>query len=779
MQKNLNTAAYCLVLILSVILFYAKFQPLSFHPTNAGLDPSWQASLALAVEKGWLFGTDVVFTGGPLSSIYTRQYVGAYTYAVAVFSILIALYLAVSTARILRSTGSILSALLALALIYVCYIYTDTFLLIVPLLTAIVFLDGQGKSASAHAAAGSFLCGVVALAKFSTFPLSVVTVLLLDALTVRRKAIPVQTLLLCAGLWAGFAAGGQPVSQFPAFLVSSLEVSSGYSAAMSLSAQVMEVAGWVVLAAVFVGFLVWRSYACRRSADPVIGAARILVTCAFLFITWKAGFVRHDLHSLIAWGSLSLAIILAGFACLTRFGRAWWGVLALALVSMIPPYVLLDQATGHPPFTSGLETTRILTREIGNTADLIAYPAEWQRKLEERNTASLAEIRSKLSLPALDGTVDIIQSEQSDLIANNLQFTPRPTVQEYTTYSSKLVARNRAFFEGKRAPDYLIMAPGSIDGRHPASAEGALWPLFFAFYQSEIDLGRNLVLKKRALPIHNLETVPTEIGANIGEQIPVPRHDGPVMLSVRMHPTILGRLLDLLYRPAHTELLVTYEDGQESAYRLIPAMAAEGFIVSPLISTTSDYAMASSGHSLDAGLQKAKSIRVTVRAPLWLGYQRKIEVTFQRLDNEVLKQADAGPIVSRKLEQTKRLNLIIANNPLNGQTLVRIPEGILAHAPTALKIPVAPGSQLKVAFGMREGSWTDGGGTDGVCFVAAVGSTTLMQKCLDPQKNAADRGEQAQTIQIPQAVSAIELRTECRGNCAWDWSYWSTVVAEE
>ncbi len=776
MQKTVNKTGCYFILLLSLILFYAKFQPLSFHPTNAGLDPSWQASLALAVQNGWLFGTDVVFTGGPLSSIYTRQYVGAYTYAVAIFSIMIVFYLAVSTLRILRAAGDIMSNLVVILLIYVCYISSDTFLLMIPMLSAIIFLGHERKSATVHAAAGSFLGGVLALAKFSTFPLSIVTVLLLDILTLRRKAIPVQTLSLCAGLWTGYAVSGQPLSQLPAFLVSSLEVSSGYSAAMSLSTQIQEVAVWLVLATIFVGFLAWRSYVCRYLIDPAISVARILIICAFLLIAWKAGFVRHDLHSLIAWSGLSLAIIMAGVAGLPQFRPAWWAMLALACVSMIPPYVLLNRASGHLPFVSGLETARILTREIGNTYNLIVRPAEWRRKLDERNAASLAEIRSKLALPLLDGTVDIIPSEQSDLIANDLQFTPRPTVQEYTTYSPKLIARNRAFFEGSHAPDYLIMAPGSIDGRHPASAEGSLWPLFFATYQAEIDLGRNLVLKKRATPIDNIEGVPTEVEAKIGEHIPVPDHDGVVMLSVRMQPTILGRLLNLLYRPPHAELLVAYEDGQENSYRLIPAMAAEGFVISPLISTTSDYVMASSGYSREANLRNARSIRIDVTAPWWLGYQRKIKVAFTPLNNAALKNAEAGPIVSRKLQEIKHLELLVANNPLNGLTLTRVPEGILAHAPAILRIPVHPRSQLNLAFGIRSGAWKDGGESDGACFLVKEGEKTILERCLNPKEVEADRGEQNVSLDVPAGVSELTLETSCRVNCAWDWTYWSKAV---
>jgi len=45
------------------------------------------------------------------------------------------------------------------------------------------------------------------------------------------------------------------------------------------------------------------------------------------------------------------------------------------------------------------------------------------------------------------------------------------------------------------------MAPGSIDGRHPATAEGAIWPDLLARYAPEDIIDGAALLKKRERPI--------------------------------------------------------------------------------------------------------------------------------------------------------------------------------------------------------------------------------------------------------------------------------------
>ena len=134
--------------------------------------------------------------------------------------------------------------------------------------------------------------------------------------------------------------------------------------------------------------------------------------------------------------------------------------------------------------------------QVGRAAELLLDPPGWMAHQREEKAQSFRAVRSRRPLPALDGSGDVIPSVQSELIASGLEYRPRPTIQEYTTYSASLIDRNRRFFSGPRAPKYLLFAPGSIDGRHPASAEGPLWPLFLSLYEP-VDRVRGMLLLRR------------------------------------------------------------------------------------------------------------------------------------------------------------------------------------------------------------------------------------------------------------------------------------------
>jgi hypothetical protein len=60
-----------IVIILS-ILFFMPLQP--SYPLPKNLDSSWQYALNEAVARHMIFGRDIVFTCGPLASVYTKMY---------------------------------------------------------------------------------------------------------------------------------------------------------------------------------------------------------------------------------------------------------------------------------------------------------------------------------------------------------------------------------------------------------------------------------------------------------------------------------------------------------------------------------------------------------------------------------------------------------------------------------------------------------------------------------------------------------------------------------
>ena len=66
------------------------FLPLRPTPPFAHLDSSWALGLALAWEQGLVFGTDIVFTYGPLGTLVTGQYWRATSHHALLFWAIIA-----------------------------------------------------------------------------------------------------------------------------------------------------------------------------------------------------------------------------------------------------------------------------------------------------------------------------------------------------------------------------------------------------------------------------------------------------------------------------------------------------------------------------------------------------------------------------------------------------------------------------------------------------------------------------------------------------------------
>ncbi|MBP2447286.1 hypothetical protein [Rhizobium leguminosarum] len=702
--------------LLLFVSLYLKFQPLALHPVRSGLDPSWQAALAYGVEHHLLFGTDLVFTGGPLSSIYTKQFEPTTAFAVAIISLGIVAFLALSLGSLFSRSGNVLSLMSGWVLLSVCMISKDTLLLLVPLLGALYGFENDSKRGLPVTISCGYLSGILALAKFSTFPASILAMLLLDIVAVRRRRVPLHFLAMAAGLYTGLLISGQPLAQLPAFLIASVQVSGGYSSAMSLSAYVADLVIWLAMAVVFIVILL-RDAVSRAGSMPYdILIARPLVIAGFLFVAFKAGLVRHDLHTLISWSALAMAITAVGFSSAYAGTRWKKPLILMACVCIVPSYAAVYVAYKALPFANVPSLPQQISEGLARGREFLFQPTVWLDKLKGENAASLAAIRKKTPLPALNGSVDIIQSEQSDVIGNGLDYRPRPTVQEYTSYTPELIERDRAFYEGPEAPEYLIMAPGSIDGRHPASAEGALWPLFFAKYEPFIETDRQIILRKRPTAVSGVKKQDIAVPMELGQDVPLPKTDNPVMIAVDMRPTLLGRLADLIYRPPMSQISVNYSDGSTGVYRLIPGMAGKGFLVSPLVVDPVAYLKVSSGHSDYPDLKHAQSVKIKTGIGNGLFYQSAITVTFTELDKDVLREASGGPIVENALQRDKKILPLLRMNALNGTTVSRVPEGLQAHAPTVLRLPVTPSSKISLSFGIRPGGWQDGGHTDGVCF---------------------------------------------------------------
>jgi len=767
-----------------LLLLLGQWQPLVL--VSASPEP-WIMALSEAGAGKYRFGTDVVFTGGPLSDVYTRFFnPETFLRVLATNYLMVAVQLAALMTLVIRARSP-LFALLLLAPLYFM-LARDVQLMMMPLIVALVALGRPADLWSVTLTVlGALAAAVATLAKFSVLPLSIVVFLLVDISRLRHRRLPLATASYGIALYLSFLVFSAAGSDFRLYLAGSLAGSSAYSAAMAVDGPWLEFVlyGALLLAAALALFMVERRRLRAGAPFNCEAATQVLAILFFLWLTFKIGFVRHDLHVLGAFSALGVAVPLLGLARIPGMavGRTAGALLAATvLLAGFFPHLRLsyDPVVRYALSTSLRDAALAGPREIGRSLALLAGPGAWLAEHLRNHRLYLATLAANSPIQELDGTVDTVPSLQAALIAAKLPYRPRPTIEEYTSYSPPLIQRNRAFFADADGPRFVQFQPATIDERYPAFAEGASWPIFLSHFAPRNMAGEGVLLRRRPSPIDELLTPPIGGRARMGAPLPVAFGADPVFLSIDVRPTLFGRLADLVFKPPLLYLGVTPIGRPEQVFRLIPGIAREGFIASPMIQTAWQYVLLAEGAPAER-VAPIGSIRVFSGPGGDLSYRQQFTFTVRRVDRTKLAAArdwSLTPEQAATFERTRVFEDLIAR--AGGATpLFRIvADGLYAHAPRRFTVETSGNDRLTLGFGMRRGSWGAGSTGNGVCFRALTGDggSALWERCVDPVRNPDDREVQRQTIALPVGTERVILETDCRGECGWDWSYWSEIA---
>ena len=582
--RGFQLALGVLVFLANIAAVYLVFAPLDFRLPAYGLDPSWVAVLGEASAHDWRFGRDIIFTSGPLSPLYTRwfQFDHLDRYLVANAALIVVFALLVTT--VAWRNRRIAAGFLVAAGIASCYLEgRDGIFVVYPLLVSLVVLSPNwGILEKTSAASGLFCAALLTLVKFLIAPTAILTFILCDIATIVRRRWPVYTLtylLLCFGLFAWV----EGPRWFLQYVFSSISIASGYSEAMDLDGPRVDLLAFVAAAGVLLvtlGLAEMRTLS-KPGAIPTTAALRWLALAAYVFVMFKEGFVRHDTHALTGWSGLAVAALV--YALSLRGARIAPSLLCWAVAAGSVVAVSLVDSGSLSMFQSiPAHVERQFVLAVDFISDRERQIAQWRRAKEE----AWARVRAAQELPRVNGSVDVIPSIQSSLLAYGLDYRPRYHFQEYQTFTKHLIEANRRSLI-ERGPDFLLFAPESIDNRFPAMAEGPLWPDILAAYRPVSEDGKLLLLRRREQRVENALRAGAVRTIGFGDSVVVP--DGPQFLQAKIGKTLLGRLVDVLFRPPLIWMIVSISDGTERLYRVIPAIAQGGFLVSPMVVSASDF----------------------------------------------------------------------------------------------------------------------------------------------------------------------------------------------
>jgi hypothetical protein len=601
-------------LLVTALCMFVPFLP--WFPSE-GLDSSWVLGMNQAVAQRLSIGSDLIFTFGPYASIYTRQYHPASDTLMLAGGAYLGLSYWLGMRMLIRGRHIFWGLVLIVVLASFGTQSADARLLSYPLLVAFVCpallrrtLPGANQWRLDLVLVGVLFSPIALLflIKGTLILLGASVILMSSIYFVTKESLHLALSCLVAPALSAlvfWAAGDQPLSSLPAYLISTISIISGYTEAMSVFGRTSEIVAFIASATLSLGALL---LGIRNSERERVYLGGIL--SLFLFVSFKAGFIRHDAHAILGACALVMATVMLGLI-LTPTKLLW---------------VALASSLGTGLYVEGNYIKHPISQFLAMT--LGTYQNAWiglrKRVLDKSWPTSefagaMQMLKRKANFPVLAGSTDIYPFDQAYLIASGNRWNPRPIFQSYSVYTPELCEKNRAHLFANGAPDNVIFKVAPIDGRLPSTEDGCSWPALLTNYRPDHIDGDFLFLKRDVGPTAAL-SLPVLSGTkrSLGDIILLPKTHKPIYAMVDVRPTWVGRIVNILFKPSPLIITFNMTNGEMINYRLISGMANSGFLISPLIQNTVEFALLYGGvANLASGSVESFTIQPVAFGSLW------------------------------------------------------------------------------------------------------------------------------------------------------------------
>ena len=571
--------AFCILLLYAALLT----APMGFRLAASGLDGSWQYALNVLPWSRYKFGTDVIFTYGPLGLIAVPLNVGwNLAIAMAVRVVVWALPFAYLGAAYGRSRAARLGCFLAVMAIVIGHpvVAEPEYMLTIGSLLLISGCDLEDRNIWSVAVPVGVLTSLAFLLKATVYGAVVLSSGAYCLMWyLRRKRSPSRRVWLALATMFGaplaaYLVYNPSVRGLWGYLCGTVEVASGYNVAMSLPGLEPHYrAGLLLLAVLLTGFAVLAVW--RRWLDMATAAC---VMAAFA-VTLKHSMVRSDPSHLTI--SFALTPVLMGLLLLRcRMTSPAWviGCLALALVGIV-------SVIGMDPVrrTLNLETwgPRSHLLRIRNVLD-------WRQSLAFLRVHAQSQVISdrlpdEIMTRISHAPVVIFPSELSFAAANDLDFLPLYCLQAYSGYTHELDQKTAEHLLADSPQDTrLLLQWDSVDERHPLLDMPATWEAIRTCFHLETQEGKLLLLRKQSRPQAYAARMLRSTFADVHQWQDVPDRDHALNASIRFRPNIQGRVRRVLYKVDPIYMEVEPLHGFRKHFRVIPEVLQHPFMLNCL-----------------------------------------------------------------------------------------------------------------------------------------------------------------------------------------------------
>jgi hypothetical protein len=432
--------------------------PVGIGAIGASLDFSWIAGLYMAANEGRHFGTEIVYTYGPLGFlVWPSLWIGSLAVISFIYTLgLYGAFVAMLTWSIKRTVGLVTAAFIVY-FTSVAFGFFNQLPLMLSIGVCFIALreDRPAQGMNILVFGGGLLCAVEPLVKLSTGPplvLMVVLAMFGSRATRRQWASFLVTAII--GFFALWFLSGQALGNLWDYFDNDVQIIKGYSEAMGYrTGETWEAIAIVIFA---IALILGIHRASFRDARAKLFATAITFVVAYTSFRYGTTQFAKSGPPVVAMSSLLAVFLMAPWPP----RRAPVFLVATVIVSIVTVHASALGVSLDP--LERVETFK-------ESAELAIRPGLRHQKIaEERNN-----LRTTLGVPqpildALNGkTVNVEPWEATVAWAYELDWKPLPVFQNFTAYTQQLDRLNAATAEdSEHGPEVLLrQIPAGSAGR--------------------------------------------------------------------------------------------------------------------------------------------------------------------------------------------------------------------------------------------------------------------------------------------------------------------------
>lgn len=676
-----------IVIAVISLLLCVGFLGLGVFPDDYSyLDWSWKLALHYFFLNKKIFGQEVIFPLGPYGFLYSKTYFpGTYFLTSSIWIVLSLVFWWSSFGiayKMLSQSNKLITAIISLIwfmglLFSVQGSIPDAFFMSFSIFLLTYYFYVDEKKTSYSSILLTITLAFICLIKFSFTGSSLLVISLItinDFLEKKKPALLVTFLVAFPLFWV---LAGQPLLAIPSFIINGLTVAQYYSE-LAFGGSISEVL--LVLFTIFLIILpiLINEWGKKKSFWflPLIGYLTLSQ------MAFKAGYTRIDEWHVFTTNKILIVIaIIYLLICFYENAKAY--TKCLAVVSLLVAIILFGcnlswyNKTTLPQYLKSSLST--LSSNITFSFSVLVG----KTNLQELYDNKMAKIRQENPLTPVTGTVDLYSARQSILFAHNLTYQPRPVFQSNMTTPYRVAKINADFLKSKNAPENIFFNNEEIDNRFPTVEDSLSWPQLLTLYDIKSFIPKNqlllLQLSKNPRTYSFGSAFTQEIHFN--QDIDMSTINNKlVWVNLDIKPTIVGKISSILWRMPIVYLRVTLKNDQQYFYYLPREMAKTGFLLSPVINNSLEFAkLASKQSEIELSQNTVQSFTVIIEdteVNHWL-FQPNISLSFSFLD---FPKQDISALLTEIKQEEEKINKNNESNKLVALSLTQIQQGDVLQA---------------------------------------------------------------------------------------------------